>query len=58
VVAAPVWKSPGNLSHALVGIGIGSALKRNGLPEFQSSLLSSARQLSNQLCGGISPHWH
>src|SRR5882724_7771613 len=28
VVAAPVWKTPGKLSHALVAIGIGSALKR------------------------------
>ncbi len=28
VVAAPVWKTRGKLSHALVAIGIGGALKK------------------------------
>lgn len=51
VVAAPVWKSRAKLSHALVAIGIGSALKRNGLPALQKALLSAAETLSNQLCG-------
>ena len=55
VVAAPVWKTPGKLSHALVAIGIGSALKRNGLPALQHALVSAARTLSNQLCGEVSP---
>lgn len=55
VVAAPVWKSRDKLSHALVAIGIGSALRRHGLPELQHALLSAAQTLSNQLCGEISP---
>ncbi len=55
VVAAPVWKSRDKLSHALVAIGIGSTLRRHGLPELQHALLSAAQTLSNQLCGEISP---
>lgn len=53
VLAAPVWKSRDKLSHALVAIGIGSALKRSGLDGLQRELLSSARNLSHQLCGEI-----
>lgn len=53
VVAAPVWKTRAKLSHALVAIGIGGALKRNGLSELQEALVSSARQVSNQLCGEV-----
>jgi DNA-binding IclR family transcriptional regulator len=52
VVAAPVWKAHGNPSHALVAIGIGTALKRRGLPALQDALVSAARTLSNQL-GGV-----
>jgi len=55
VVAAPVWRTPGKLSHALVAIGIGSALKRSGLPALQEALVSAARTLSNQLCGEVAP---
>ena len=55
VLAAPVWKTRGKLSHALVTIGIGSAMKRNGLPALQEALLTSARQLSNQLSGEFAP---
>lgn len=51
VVAAPVWKTREKLSHALVAIGIGSALRRGGLPALQDAILSAARTLSNQLCG-------
>jgi DNA-binding IclR family transcriptional regulator len=51
VIAAPVWKTRANLSHALVAIGIGGALKRAGLPVLQDALLSAARTLSSQLCG-------
>jgi DNA-binding IclR family transcriptional regulator len=40
VVAAPVWKTRAKLSHALVAIGIGSALQRGGLPALQDSLVS------------------
>ncbi len=51
VVAAPVWKSRGALSHAVVATGIGSALKRTGLPPLQDALLSSAQTLTVQLGG-------
>jgi DNA-binding IclR family transcriptional regulator len=51
VVAAPVWKTRASLSHALVAIGIGSALKRAGLPALQTAVLAAARTLSDQLCG-------
>jgi DNA-binding IclR family transcriptional regulator len=51
VVAAPVWKTRAQLSHALVALGIGSALKRAGLPALQNALHSSAQTLSSQLCG-------
>lgn len=57
VVAAPVWKSRAKLSHALVAIGIGSALKRAGLPALQKDLRAAAQTLSNQLCGEVSPEW-
>ena len=53
LVAAPVWKTRGNPSHALVAIGIGNALKRQGLPELQQQMLSAAETLSNQLCGEL-----
>jgi DNA-binding IclR family transcriptional regulator len=53
VVAAPVWRAPGKLSHALVATGIGSALKRTGLPALQDALLSAAQTLSNQLGGEV-----
>lgn len=52
VVAAPVWKSRGKLSHAIGAIGVGNALKER-LPELQSALLSAARTLSSQLCGEL-----
>jgi DNA-binding IclR family transcriptional regulator len=55
VVAAPVWKSRDQLSHALVALSIGSTLRRSGLPELQGALLSAAGSLSNQLCGEIAP---
>jgi DNA-binding IclR family transcriptional regulator len=54
VVAAPVWKSRAKLSHAIVAIGIGSALKRSGLTALQDSLRAAAQNLSNQLCGEVS----
>lgn len=49
VVAAPVWKAPGRPSHALVAIGIGSAVRGEGLPQLQEAMLSAARSLSDQL---------
>jgi DNA-binding IclR family transcriptional regulator len=51
VVAAPVWRAPEKLSHALVAVGIGVALKRRGLTALQDALLSAARTLSQQLGG-------
>jgi len=54
VVAAPVWKSRAKLSHAIVAIGIGSALKRSGLAALEDSLRIAAQNLSNQLCGEVS----
>ncbi len=53
VVAAPVWKTRAKLSHALVALGLGSTLKRTGLPRLQTTLLSAAQTLSNQLCGEV-----
>ena len=53
VLAAPVWKSRDKLSHALVAIGIGSALQRQGLVELQHALLTASQTLSNQLCGEV-----
>ena len=53
VVAAPVWRTRAKLSHALVGIGIGSVVKRSGLPALQEALLSAAQTLSNQLSGEV-----
>jgi DNA-binding IclR family transcriptional regulator len=55
VIAAPVWKTRATLSHALVAIGIGSAVKRAGLPALQEALLTAAKGLSNRLCGDASP---
>jgi DNA-binding IclR family transcriptional regulator len=51
VVAAPVWKTPSKLSHALVAIGLGSALKRKGLPQLTEAVRAAAQTLTDQLCG-------
>ncbi len=51
VIATPVWKARGKLSHALVTIGIGSALKRAGLPAMQQAMLAASTSLSRQLSG-------
>ena len=53
VVAAPVWKTRAQLSHALVALGIGSTLQGAGLPALQEALLAAAEALSRQLCGEI-----
>ena len=49
VIAAPIWKAPGNPSHALVAIGIGSSVRGEGLPALQDALLSAARNISDKL---------
>lgn len=56
VLAVPVWKAPharerSRPTHALVAIGLGSALKRNGLPELEEALLAAAQTLTTQLGG-------
>ena len=51
VLAAPVWKSGGRPSHALVAIGIGSALKRGGMEELAAALVNGARGVSGQMGG-------
>ena len=53
VVAAPVWKTRGQLSHALVALGIGRASHGAVLPALQRLLLSESKKLSAQLCGEI-----
>ncbi len=54
VVAAPVWKSRAAPTHALVALGIGSALQRSGLEGLQEALLGESRALSERLCGELS----
>jgi DNA-binding IclR family transcriptional regulator len=53
VIAAPVFRTRAKLSHALVAIGIGNALKRAGMAALQDALLTAARTLSDQLCGEV-----
>jgi len=55
VMAAPVWKTRAKLSHAIVAIGIGSALKRTGIPALGNALRAAAETLSSQLSGEGSP---
>lgn len=49
VVAAPVWKATGRPSHALVAIGIGSAIRRAGLKALGEALVAGARTVSGQM---------
>lgn len=55
VIAAPVWKGGreegGRPSHALVAIGIGGAVRGEGLPRIKGVLQNSARMLSDQMSG-------
>lgn len=51
VIAAPVWKDGGRPSHALVAIGIGAAVRGEGLPRLKDALLGAARSLSDQMSG-------
>jgi DNA-binding IclR family transcriptional regulator len=57
VVAAPVWKARGKLSHALVAVGIGNA-QRAELPSLAEALRSAAHTVSNQLSGETLPGWN
>lgn len=49
VVAAPVWKASGKPSHALVAIGIGSAINRVGFEALGEVLKAGAQTITNQL---------
>ncbi len=51
VLAAPVWKTPNKLSHALVALGIGGAMQGEKMAALQQDLLSTAQSLSQQLSG-------
>jgi DNA-binding IclR family transcriptional regulator len=55
VVAAPVFRSRAKLSHALVAIAIGSALRRSGLPALQEAVVNAAQTLTSQLSGEAAP---
>jgi DNA-binding IclR family transcriptional regulator len=52
-VAVPVFSARGKLNHALVavGIGSGSAMRRDRLPALTGALLDAGRTLSHQLGG-------
>jgi len=52
VLAAPVWKAGGGPSHALVAIGIGSAIKKRGLEALGDALAAAGRTVSGQMSGG------
>ncbi len=51
VLAAPVGKSAGKFTHALVALGLGSALQRRGLDELAGSIVAAADSLSERLVG-------
>jgi DNA-binding IclR family transcriptional regulator len=51
VLAAPVFKAKGRPSHALVAIGLSSALHRSGMDAMQQALCEEARELTHHLGG-------
>ncbi len=50
VLAAPIWKTQGRPSHALVAIGIGSAMQRQR-DALAHALVAGARSITDQLGG-------
>jgi DNA-binding IclR family transcriptional regulator len=46
--AAPVWDSPGRFRHAILAIGLSSALARTGADELQEAMLAAAQELSHR----------
>jgi DNA-binding IclR family transcriptional regulator len=50
VLAAPVWKARGSLSHALVAIGVGAAMQRTR-DTLAEALMAGARAVTDQLGG-------
>jgi DNA-binding IclR family transcriptional regulator len=53
VIAVPVW-ARGKLTHAIVAVGTSSALERSGFTKLTTTLLKSARTLTDQLRGDAS----
>lgn len=51
VVAVPIFRARGKLSHALVAIGIGSAMRRERLRALRDALRSAGDTLSHQMGG-------
>lgn len=51
VVAAPVWQAPGRPSHALVAIGLGSALGPQAVEGLGKALVVGAQAISQQMGG-------
>ena len=51
VVAVPVWEDSDKPSHALVAIGLGNAMRPEGLDTLSNALLADARTISTQLGG-------
>ena len=47
VVASPVWNAPGQPSHAIVALGIGSALKPRDTQRLGKTLDAKARVLNS-----------
>jgi len=54
VLGAPVW-TRGKLSHALVAVGLGGAIKRGNSSRLSKTLVSTAKALTAQLHGEIEP---
>ena len=49
VIAAPVWRGGGNPSHALVALGLESAIRRAGVARVGQAARDAARAVSAQL---------
>lgn len=52
VVAAPVFRAPGTMSHALAAVGLGSSVRRAGVAQLGETVARAARSLSERLSGG------
>lgn len=51
VIAAPVWRGPGNPSHALVTLGLESAIRRVSIEQIGEATRDAAKAVSAQLGG-------
>lgn len=52
VIAAPIWRGPGQPSHALIAIGVGSALSSRRA-DLEPAMLAAARSLTEQMGGEV-----